>query len=806
MSRLLIKGAREHNLKNVDLELPHDTLICVVGVCGAGKSTLVFDVIGAEGQRKLVESLMPSLRYFWGPLRRPDVDKIEGIRSPVFVTRTSRSYGPRSTVGTVTEVYDFLRLIFAREGEPFCPECGRSIKSYSKEEMAQRLFSCLGRELMILVPVKEGESTERYLREGFVKAWTGKEVVELESLNEGPFDLIVDRFIVKEGSLERIRESLEVALRLSKVVKYLLDKIETDYMAVVPYCPVCDYLFPPVTPSLFSFNHPEGSCPSCKGLGAFGKKICVSCEGKRLRKEALSIKLWGWDIHSLCGLKVGTLKEIVKSLPLSHLLEGLRQEVETRLQFLEKTGLGYLELNRSMDSLSHGEVQRVRLASQLGMKLSGVMYLVEEPTSGLHPYDQKKVVKVLKELKDLGNTVIVIEHNPKVILEADWIIELGPGSGEEGGSVLYCGPLKEFLQLNTPTCSYLKKLHCTTKKRPFRSPKGWLVVKGARKHNLKGIDVRIPLGVLCCLIGVSGSGKSTLAIDVLAKGLKKVLRGLPLEGADEIVAEGEIKKVVITEQGPFAKDPRSIVATYIGVFKTIRELFAQSFDARLRGWGPSRFSFNLKGGRCEKCKGTGKAKMEFEFLSELEVICEHCGGTRYEREILEVKFRGLNIAQVLNMTVEEALRFFRNFPPVVAKLEPLRWAGLRYLKLGQPLSSLSIGEGQRLKMAKNWGIEHKGVLYVFDEPTNGLHPGEVGRLLEVFDRFIEGGGTVLVIDHNPYIVKEADFIIELGPGAGDDGGKVISEGTAENVKERIRRLFDYEQKENCDGRKDKANK
>lgn len=798
MSKLLIKGAREHNLKNIDLELPHEVLICVIGVSGAGKSTLVFDVIGAEGQRKLVESLIPSLRYFLGPVRRPDVDKIEGVRPPVFVTRVSRSYGPRSTVGTVTEIYDFLRVIFAREGEPFCPKCGRSIKGHSKEEMAQRLFSYLGRELMILVPIKEGESAERYLKEGFIKAWTGKEVVELESLKRGPFDLIVDRFTVKEGDLERIRESLEVALGLSKVVKFLLDKKEANYMAVVPYCPVCDCLFPPVTVSLFSFNHPEGACPSCKGLGVLDKRVCVSCGGKRLKKEALSIKLGEWDISSLCELKVGALKEVVKRLHLSHILESLKQEIEKRILLLEEIGLGYLELNRSMDSLSYGEAQRVRLASQLGMKLSGVMYLVDEPTSGLHPYDQKKVVKMLKELKALGNTLIVIEHNPRVILEADWIIELGPGAGEEGGSVLYCGPLKDFLRLDTPSCSHLKS-HCSARKRPFRSPKGWLLVKGARKHNLKDIDVKVPLGALCCLIGVSGSGKSTLAIDILAKGLRKMSRGLPLEGVDEIVVEGELKKVVIMEQGPFMKDPRSIVATYIGVFKTIRELFAQSFDARLRGWGPSRFSFNVKGGRCEKCKGTGKVKMEFDFLSELEVICEHCGGTRYEEEVLEVKFKGLNIAQVLNMTIEEALRFFRNFPPVVMKLEPLCWAGLGYLKLGQPLSNLSIGEGQRLKMAKDWGGEHKDVLYVFDEPTNGLHPKEVGRLLEVFDRFIEQGGTVLVIDHNPYIVREADFIIELGPGAGDEGGKVISEGTAENLKERICQLFNYGQKENYNG-------
>lgn len=798
MSKLLIKGARERNLKNIDLELPHGGLICVIGVSGAGKSTLVFDVIGAEGQRKLVESLMPSLRYFLGPVRRPDVDEIEGIRPPVFVTRKSKSYGPRSTVGTITEIYDFLRVIFAKEGEPFCPECGRSIKGYSKEEMAQRLFSYLGHELMILIHVKEGEPAERYLREGFVKAWIGGEVVELERLTKGPFDLIVDRFIVKEGVLERIRESIEVALGLSKVVKFLLDKKEADYMAVVPYCAVCDYLFPPVTPSLFSFNHSEGACPTCKGLGVLAERVCVNCGGKRLRKEALSIKLGGWDISSLCKLKATALKEVVRGLPLSNLLEGLRQEVERRLQLLEEIGLGYLNLNRNMDSLSHGEAQRVRLASQLGMKLNGVMYLVDEPTSGLHPYDQEKVVRVLKELKALGNTVIVVEHNPKVILEADWVIELGPGAGDKGGEVLYYGPLKDFLKLDTPTCSYIKAGY-TMRKRPLRAPRGWLILKGARKHNLKGIDVKIPLGVLCCLIGVSGSGKSTLAIDVLAKGLKRMLRGLPLEEVDEIVVEGEVKKVIIAGQGVLAKDPRSTVATYIGVFRAIRELFAQSFDARVRGWGPSRFSFNVKGGRCERCKGTGKTKVEFEFLSEFEVMCEHCGGTRYEGEVLEVKFKGLNIAQVLNMTVEEALKFFKNFPHIAIKLEPLSWVGLGYLKLGQPLSSLSIGEGQRLKMAKDWRLEHKGVLYILDEPTNGLHPREVEKILEVFDRFIEGGGSVLAIDHNPYVIGEADFLIELGPGAGDEGGKIISEGTPENLKERLKKFLNYVPKGNYNG-------
>lgn len=788
MSKLLIKGAKEHNLKDIDLELPHEAFICVIGVSGAGKSTLVFDVIGTEGQRKLVESLMPSLKYLLGPVKKPEVDSIEGIRPPVFVTRTSRPYGPRSTVGTVTEIYDLLRVMFAKEGEPFCPICGRSVRGYSKEEMAQRLFSYQGRELMILVPVRKGEPIERYLREGFVKAWISGEIVELERLREGPFDLMVDRLLVKEGALERIRESLEIALGLSKVVKFVLDEGETDYMAVTPYCPMCEFLFPPINPSLFSFNHPEGACPSCKGLGVIGERICVKCGGKRLRKEALSVKLGGWDISSLCELKVITLKEVVEKLPISSLLEGLRREVEKRVELLNKIGLGYLSLNRSMDSLSHGEVQRVRLASQLGMKLSGVMYLVEEPTSGLHPYDQKKVIKVLKELKELGNTVVIVEHNPRVILESDWIVELGPGPGDSGGRVLYCGPLSNFLQLNTPTCLYVRS-NLQSRKRSLRSPSGWLTVKRARKHNLKGIDAKIPLGVLCCLIGVSGSGKSTLAIDVLAKGLKRKFRGLPPEEVDEIVIEGEVKKVVVVEQGLFNKDPRSVVATYIGVFKTIRELFAQTFEARLRGWGPSRFSFNLKGGRCERCKGTGKARVEFEFLAELEVICEHCSGTRYEEEVLEVKFRGLNIAQVLSMTIEEALVFFKNFPPVVTKLEPLSWAGLSYLKLGQPLANLSVGEAQRLKMAKYWKVEHKGVLYILDEPSNGLHPSEVERILEVFDNFIEGGGTVLAIDHNPYIVGEADYIIELGPGAGDEGGKIISEGTLEDLKGHIFQFY-----------------
>lgn len=771
-------------MKGVDLELPQGGLICFVGVSGSGKSTLAFDVIGAEAERRFLESLSPFARQLLGPMRRPEVDRIEGLQPPILIRRAGRREGPRSTVGTATEIYDHLRILFARAGQTHCPRCGRRVRAMSREEMVDELLRHAGKRVLILVPIKGSKGVaSRFLGEGFIRAWVRGQMVELESLEdeEGDFDLVVDRLILRPEARERLRESLELALRYGKVVKAIIEE-EEFFFSPRPYCPYCDLIMPSLVPALFSFNSPEGACPECGGLGESPKgELCPRCGGKRLREEALSVKLYGWDIASLSALPVERLSGVLRELAFPAYLVEVVEGILRRVSFLREVGVGYLSLDRAMATLSAGEAQRVRLASQLGMGLSGVLYLLDEPSVGLHPRDQIRIVKALKDLREQGNTVIVVEHDPMTIREADWIVELGPGAGEEGGQVVFSGGAEEFLSGGSLTGRYLKGELEVGGKGQRRRPKGQVVVKGAFKHNLKGITVRFPLGVLCCVTGVSGSGKSTLVLEVLGQDLKLLKEGFAPQGCSAIEGADEVRRVAVVDQSPPGRDPRSNPATYMGVFAVIRHLFAQTHEARVRGWSPSRFSFNVKGGRCEVCKGLGRVRVELGFLPEVFVTCEHCGGTRYEREVLEVKYRGMNIAEVLQMTVEEARDFFKNIPQVRRRLDPLQEVGLGYLRLGQPLDALSGGEAQRLKLARELTGDPEGTLYLLDEPTTGLHPSEIEVLLRLLDRLIEKGGTVIVIEHNLDVVKNADYVIDLGPEGGERGGEVVAEGTPEEM-------------------------
>lgn len=779
MRKIVIRGAQEHNLKGIDLEIPHGALVCFVGPSGSGKSTLVFEVIGREATRRFLEALSPSLRQFLGGLRKPAVERVEGLAPAVVLTRSRRPYGPRSTVGTVTEVYDLLRILFARVGVAHCPSCGRPVKGLSREEIVQGLMELKGKKVMLLLP-SGGRPPTEFLKEGFIRGWVEGEIRELEEVAEGEaFDVVLDRLTVGPEEAGRLRESLELGLRYSPVIK-VLSEDGVLYLSQVPYCFLCDRSLPPLTPALFSFNLPEGACPSCKGLGERDGKPCPRCGGLRLREEALGVKVDGFTISDLVNMPIKGLKEVMPSLKIPPFLQEVVEEIKGRVRLLEHFGLGYLSLSRPMDSLSQGEAQRVRLCSELLMGLTGVMYLVDEPTVALHPTDQKKVLEVLKGLRDQGNTVLCVEHDPETILEADWVVELGPSGGKEGGRLLFSGSPRELLSADTLTGKYLRG-RPKGRWRRRRDPSGRILIKGARLHNLKGLDVEFPLGVLCAVAGVSGSGKSTLVVEVLAEGLKRALRGEAPQGAQEVVWEGEIKRVVIVDQKPPGKDPRSTPATYVGVFDLIRDLFAKTHWARVKGWGAERFSFNLKGGRCEVCKGLGKVKVDLGFLPELYVTCEHCGGSRYERDVLEVKYKGMNIAEVLSLTVSQAIDFFKNLHPIRERLEPLEWVGLGYLELGQPLSTLSGGEAQRLKIARELITKPEGTLYILDEPTVGLHPTEVKNLLEVLDRFLDQGASVIVIEHDRDLLSQADHIIELGPGGGEEGGKIIAQGPPEEL-------------------------
>jgi len=903
MDKIIIRGARQHNLKNIDLEIPKNKLVVITGPSGSGKSSLAFDTIYAEGQRRYVESLSSYARQFLGVMEKPDVDSIEGLSPAIAIDQKTTSKNPRSTVGTVTEIYDYLRVLWANVGKPHCPECGNLLSGLSAHEILERVVTRYeGKRVMILSPIVRGKKGEfkELIRQmekwGYSRVKVDgqlmrvEEVPPLEKNKKHTIELVIDRLRVNREERARLLEALEKALEYSSgLVK--VEEVETgreELFSEKRVCPEHGFTIPELSPRLFSFNSPYGACPYCKGLGVkwevdpallvdperpaikalkitdsgffnylrfpvanvlrklgyspqtpwkklpesvrvavlYGsesinfegvirhlerrfleeeserireeieeyilEKPCPECGGARLRREALAVLVDGKSIWDVVQMPVGKAKEFFEALEKK--LEGkdrivgerLLKEIIERLGFLVNVGLDYLSLSRGATTLSGGEMQRIRLATQLGSKLSGVLYVLDEPSIGLHPRDTARLVSTLKELRDLGNTVIVVEHDPETIESADHIIELGPGAGKEGGHLVAQGSLEEIKNNpNSLTGAYLSGRKEIPLPAERKKPTGKVIrIVGARQHNLKNITVEIPLGLFVCITGVSGSGKSTLIYEILYKYAKNYFYGTHevVGEVDKVEGLENIDKVINIDQSPIGRTPRSNPATYTKVFDIIRNLFAQTPEAKARGYKPGRFSFNVKGGRCEACQGEGVIKVEMHFLPPVYVTCEVCKGKRYNRETLDITYKGKNIAQVLEMTVDEAYEFFENVPSIRRKLGILRDVGLGYITLGQPAPTLSGGEAQRIKLARELSKKDTGrTLYLLDEPTTGLHMDDINKLIKVLRRLVEKGNTVVVIEHNLDVIKCADWVIDLGPEGGERGGEVVVAGTPEEV-------------------------
>ncbi|MBI2642700.1 MAG: excinuclease ABC subunit UvrA [Candidatus Wildermuthbacteria bacterium] len=908
-----IKGARVHNLKNIDVDIPKNKLVVITGISGSGKSSLAFDTLYAEGQRRYVESLSAYARQFLGVMDKPDVDSIEGISPAIAIDQRKGAHNPRSTVGTITEIYDYLRLLFARIGVPHCPKCGKLVKKQSVSSIASHVLQLPQEtEIMVLGPVireRKGEhrgTLEEIQRGGFVRVRIDGIVFRVEEALEKELDrkkkhtieVVVDRLVI-EKKLDRPRliDSLETALKLGKGMVVIshqakakgqhVDTLYSERFA----CEECGISLPDIEPRLFSFNSPFGACPSCQGLGeklevdpklvipnprlsvaegaifpwahashkigrqgffwwkleevAKDKKfslntpvkdlpkevvdlvlkgngdfegvipwlerryhetesdwardeieqymverLCEVCKGKRLKPEVLAVTVESKSIDDSVQLQLNYAKEFFQGLKLTVSQEKIARpiikEVVNRLQFLIDVGLEYLTLSRKAGTLSGGEEQRIRLATQIGSKLTGVLYILDEPSVGLHARDQGRLIKTLDQLRDLGNTIVVVEHDPQTILAADWVVDIGPGAGKHGGKVTFTGTPKALLKSPILTGEYLSNRRkvkipgLEEAKKPH-----FLTIKGAKEHNLKNIDVKVPLGKFLCVTGVSGSGKSTLVNDILARSLMKKFYNSKEEPGEhkEITGTDHLDKVVIVDQSPIGRTPRSNPATYTGAFSYVRDLFSKTKEARIRGYQEGRFSFNVKGGRCEACEGQGLKKIEMYFLPDVYVECEECKGTRYMQEVLEILYKEKNIAEVLNMTVEEAMEFFKNIPALANKLKTLNDVGLGYVELGQPAPSLSGGEAQRVKLATELAKKATGkTLYILDEPTTGLHFDDVRKLLEVLRELVNKGNTVLVIEHNADVIKNADWVVDLGPEGGDKGGEIVAQGTPEEIK------------------------
>jgi len=921
--KIIIKGAREHNLKNIDLELPRNSFIVITGLSGSGKSSLAFDTIYAEGQRRYVESLSSYARLFLGQMEKPDVDYIEGLSPAIAIDQKTTSRNPRSTVGTVTEIYDYLRLLFARIGTPYCPKCGKEISSQTVDQMVDMIMELEERtRIQILAPVirgKKGEHKnviENIKKEGYVRIIVDGEMhevtddIKLEKSKKHNIEIVVDRIIVKEGIEGRLTDSLETALKLGDglVIVDVIDKERIMFSQKLA-CPDCGIAMEELSPRMFSFNSPFGACPTCNGIG-FYKKIdedlvipnkelsineggivpfstssessyyyqiiktiaedngfdmdtplkyapkkfmdellygtdreitfnfyshfsdgvknykggfegiinnlerrynettsdyikskieeymaeipCPSCKGKRLKPEVLSVRIGGLNIAEVTDLSVVKALDFFENLNLNDTQKlignQVLKEIKKRLTFLKDVGLDYLTLSRSAGTLSGGESQRIRLATQIGSSLVGVVYVLDEPSIGLHQRDNNKLLNALRNLTDLGNTLIVVEHDEDTMYAADYIVDIGPGAGVHGGYIVAQGTVEDIKKNpNSITGQYLsglKKIEIPEKRTP---PNGhWIEIIGARENNLKNIDVKIPIGVLTCVTGVSGSGKSSLINEILYKALAQKLNGAKTKPGKhkEIRGIEYLDKVIVIDQSPIGRTPRSNPATYTGVFDYIRDVFAMTPEAKMRGYDKGRFSFNVKGGRCEACKGDGILKVEMHFLPDVYVPCEVCKGKRYNRETLQVKYKGKNISDVLDMTVEEALEFFENIPKIKRKIETLYDVGLGYIKLGQSSTELSGGEAQRVKLATELSRKSTGrTVYILDEPTTGLHMADIHKLINVLRKLVEGGNTVIVIEHNLDVIKTADYIIDLGPEGGDRGGTIIATGTPEELAE-----------------------
>ncbi len=918
--KLIIKGARQHNLKNIDVEIPRDKLVVLTGLSGSGKSSLAFDTIYAEGQRRYVESLSAYARQFLGQMDKPDVDYIEGLSPAISIDQKTTSRNPRSTVGTVTEIYDYLRLLYARAGRPHCPECGEPITQQTVQQMVDALMGQgEGAKLTLLAPVirgKKGEHSkllDEIRKDGYVRVRVDGELrelseeIKLDKNKKHTLEVVIDRIVVKESVARRLAESLETALKLGEGLVIVDVNGEQELTFSENFaCIDCGISLPEIAPRMFSFNTPYGACPACTGLGVnleidpdmivpdgsktlrdgaivavssnpgsffmcqlkvlldkrgfsldtvwnalpqeirelilngsegerlsfeyenlFGEvkthftayegvlpmlarrhrestsdsmreeierymtsKPCPVCHGARLKKESLAVKVGGKNIQEVTHLTVGESQRFFQQLELTErekkIAVQIRKEIDARLGFLINVGLDYLSLDRAAGTLSGGEAQRIRLATQIGSGLVGVLYILDEPSIGLHQRDNKKLLEALKKLRDLGNTLLVVEHDEETMFSADHIIDIGPGAGVHGGHVVAQGTVDEIQACEESiTGQYLSGKLAIPVPEKRRSPNGkWVEVLGAAENNLDNIDVRFPLGVFTAVTGVSGSGKSTLVNEILYKALaQKIYGGRTRPGVHrEIRGSQYIDKIIDIDQSPIGRTPRSNPATYTGLFDSVRELFSLTPEAKLRGYKPGRFSFNVKGGRCESCRGDGIIKIEMHFLPDVYVPCEVCKGARYNRETLDVHYKGKNIAQVLDMVVEEALDFFANLPKIQRKLQVLHDVGLDYIKLGQPATTLSGGEAQRVKLSTELARRSTGkTLYILDEPTTGLHMADVHRLLEVLDRLVDAGDTVIVIEHNLDVIKRADHVIDLGPEGGLGGGRIIAAGTPEQL-------------------------
>jgi excinuclease ABC subunit A len=919
--RIVISGAREHNLKDIDVELPRDALIVITGLSGSGKSSLAFDTIYAEGQRRYVESLSAYARQFLGLMEKPDVDSIEGLSPAISIDQKTTSRNPRSTVGTVTEIYDYLRLLWARIGVPHCPTCGEEITGQTQEQIVDRLMTLdEGTKFMVMAPVVRGRKGEygklldQMRLEGYSRVKVNGELLRLDEeiildkKYKHDISVVVDRLVMKTDLRRRLSESVEAAAGLAAglvEVEMVDAEAETLLFSEQFACLNCGTSIPELEPRIFSFNSPHGACERCHGLGfqrvidpelvvpdptlslgegalqpwnrgitAYWKRLiaavaeengvdldvpwsklkksekeiflygtgserhqvtytsrfgrrrsykvrfegivnnlerryeetdsetnreriesymaeqpCPDCDGARLRPESLAVTVGGLSIAEYTSLSARAASEWIQGLELTETERAIARlivrEISERLAFLENVGIGYLSLARSARSLSGGEAQRIRLATQIGSSLVGVMYVLDEPSIGLHQRDNEKLIGTLDRLRDLGNTVIVVEHDEGTMRAADHLVDLGPGAGEHGGYVIAAGTPDEVAKDPASlTGQYLSGKRMIEVPAERREPRGALLVRGAREHNLKGIDVAIPLGVFCCVTGVSGSGKSTLVNETLHHSVANRLHQAKLRpGAhDGVDGLSQIDKIINIDQSPIGRTPRSNPATYTGVFDHIRQLFTQTQESRARGYKPGRFSFNVKGGRCEVCRGDGQIKIEMHFLPDVYVPCEQCHGKRYNRETLEVRFKGKSIADVLEMSVEEAVVFFENVPKIARRLRTLHDVGLDYIRLGQAATTLSGGEAQRVKLATELSKVATGdTLYILDEPTTGLHFADVQRLLDVLGRLVDAGNTVVVIEHNLDVIKTADHLVDLGPDGGEEGGEVIATGTPEQV-------------------------
>jgi excinuclease ABC subunit A len=835
---IVIRGAREHNLKNISLEIPRNQLVVITGVSGSGKSSLAFDTLYAEGRRRYVESLSAYARQFLDQRARPDVDAIEGLSPAIAIEQRGATTSPRSTVGTVTEVADYLRLLYARVGTPYCLACGRMITRHSVPQIVDQILDLPeGSRIQVFAPIrlKQAANFNSVLQDlrkaGFVRVRVDGASYELSDeivlARKAPanFDLVIDRLVVKIGIARRLADSLETALRYGHdVVKVLIGESEERLFTQRLVCPACGFAYPELTPAFFSPNSPEGACPACDGLGAQTTKkrvkkvktssaddpgrnsrvdtahhpaegeessaetlICSVCEGTRLRQENRGVRIQDYDIARLSTLSLTAAYDFCRTVSFSgqqaQIAQPLCQEILARLRFLLDVGLDYLTLDRPTVTLSGGEAQRIRLATQIGAGLAGVLYVLDEPSIGLHQRDTARLLTALRQLRDRDNSVVVVEHDRETILAADYVIDLGPGAGEHGGELLASGTPQEVMEAPASlTGRYLSGELTVPLPKRRRTPQHWLCISGVSLYNLKNVTAAIPLGTLTCVTGVSGSGKSTLVMAVLAPVLSRLLvgnvAGLPVR----VSGWQQLDKIIQIDQAPIGRTPHSSPATYVGLLNPIRDLFAQLPEARVRGYRPERFSFNVKGGRCEACEGDGVVTIAMHFLPDIYVVCDVCHGTRYDRETLEVQFRGRNIAQVLNLTVSEALEFLGDIPTVRPRLETLRDVGLDYLRLGQPAPTLSGGEAQRLKLAKEFSRKASGrALYILDEPTTGLHFADIQRLLQVLGLLVEAGNTVLVIEHNLDVIKTADFVIDLGPEGGEQGGEVVAAGTPEEI-------------------------